>query len=405
MRAVLSDIRYACRALAGTPAFTAVAVLILAVGIGLNTAVFSLINMVILQPLHGASRPGQLAALYANDRTRPGSYHSVSYPTYVDIRDRNQLFARTAGLAVTMVGLGEGEMTRRAFAFIVTSTLFPLFDARPTMGRDFLLEEETPGANRLVTILSDEYWRRTGADPDIVGKTIRINTQLFTVIGVAPRGFGGPTTLMTPAVWLPTGTYDLISGNSFGRESRKPFADRTEHSLLLYVRMKPAVSLDVGPGSDGRAGAATRGGVSGRASEPRSRGQAHLPDGDRGRSPERRRRLRVVESAAGHDRHRAGDRVHESGQHAAGPLDQPAPRDCRPLRAGRQPGGGRSPTVDRGARPLDRRQRRRPAVHLLGAPRFRRVARAAVRTGGGCRPSSRYSNPRGDAGFRRCWRR
>jgi cell division protein FtsX len=243
MRGLLSDVRFACRALSGTPAFTAVAVLILAVGIGLNTAVFSLINMVLLRPLHGDSQPGQLAALYANDRTRPDSYHELSYPAYVDIRDRSRIFARTAGLAVTMVGLGEGEMTRRAFAFVATSTLFPLFDARPTKGRGFLPEEEMPGANRLVTIVSDEYWRRTGADPDIVGKTIRINTQLFTVIGVAPPGFGGPTTLIAPAVWLPTGVYDLVVAHSFGRSSRKPFADRAEESLLLYVRMRPGVSL------------------------------------------------------------------------------------------------------------------------------------------------------------------
>jgi cell division protein FtsX len=243
MRAVLSDVRFACRALAGTPAFTAVAVLILAVAIGLNTAVFSLINMVLLRPLHGESQPGQLVAVYANDRTRPGSYHSLSYPAYVDIRDHNQVFARTAGLAVTMVGLGEGEMTRRAFAFVATANLFPLFDVRPAKGRGFLPEEEAPGANRLVTIVSEEYWRRTGADSDIVGKTIRINAQLFTVIGVAPRGFGGPTTLITPAVWLPTGVYDLVVAHSFGRASRKPFADRAEQSLLLYARMKPGVPL------------------------------------------------------------------------------------------------------------------------------------------------------------------
>jgi putative ABC transport system permease protein len=243
MRAALSDVRYACRSLAGTPGFTAVAVIILAVGIGLNTAVFSLINMVLLRPLHGESQPGQLAALHANDRTRPDSYHALSYPAYVDIRDHNQVFSRTAGLAVTMVGLGEGAMTRRAFAFVATSSLFPLFDARPAKGRGFLPEEETPGANRLVTIVSDEYWRRAGSDPDIVGKTIRINTQLFTVIGVAPPGFGGPTTLITPAVWLPTGVYDLVVGHAFGQGRRKPLADRAEDSLLVYARMKPGMSF------------------------------------------------------------------------------------------------------------------------------------------------------------------
>ncbi len=243
MRTLLSDLRYACRALASTPGFTAVAVLILAVGIGLNTAVFSLINMVLLRPLHGESKPGQLASVYAFDRTRPDTYRGFSYPAYEDIRDRGQVFVEAAGLAVTMVGLGEGEMTRRGFAFVVTSSMFPLFDVLPAKGRGFLPEEEKPGANRLVTIVSDEYWRRSGADPDIVGKTIRINTQPFTVIGIAPPGFGGPTTMIAPAVWLPTGVGDLIAGNSLRQGARRSMADRADDSLMVLVRMKPGVSL------------------------------------------------------------------------------------------------------------------------------------------------------------------
>ncbi|HEY3380177.1 MAG TPA: ABC transporter permease [Vicinamibacterales bacterium] len=244
MHTILSDLRYGVRTLASTPGFTAVAVLILGIGIGLNTAVFSLTNMILLRPLSGESKPGQLAALYAYDRTHPDSYHEFSYPAYVDIRDRNGVFAQTAGLAVTMVGLGEGEMTRRGFAFIATSSLFTLFDARPPKGRAFLPDEETPGANRLVTVLSEEYWRRSGADPNIVGKTIRINTQPFTVVGVAPRGFGGPTTMIAPAVWLPTGVYDLVAGNGFRRSVKRAFADRAEETLLLFARMRPGVSFD-----------------------------------------------------------------------------------------------------------------------------------------------------------------
>ncbi len=233
MRTFFSDLRLACRALAGAPGFSATAVLILGVGIGLNTAVFSLMNMAILRPLSGESRPGQLAAVYGRDRARPDAYRAFSYPAYVDIRDRARFFAEVSGLAASMVGIGEGEMTRRGFAFIATSGLFPMFDARPTMGRAFLPEEEAPGAERLVTILSEEYWRRAGADPDVVGKTIRINTRLFTVVGVAPRGFGGPSTLIAPAVWLPTGVYDSIGGNSFEQGARRRFADRAEASMTL----------------------------------------------------------------------------------------------------------------------------------------------------------------------------
>ena len=248
MRTLLSDVRQAVRALAGTPGFTAVAVLILALGIGLNTAVFSLINLVLLRPLHGESRPGQLVAMYSFDRTRPNSYHAVSYPAYLDIASRNGVFSQVAGLSVSQVGLGEGEMTRRVFAFMTTSTFFPLFDVQPIKGRGFLPEEERPGANRTVVILSEEQWRRGGADPDILGKTIRINTQLFTVIGIAPRGFGGPTTLLTPAVWLPTGVYDLFSGSGFGQGNARPFADRAEQSLLLFARLRPGGTIESAAG-------------------------------------------------------------------------------------------------------------------------------------------------------------
>jgi predicted permease len=244
MRTLVSEFRRACRSLVGTPGFTAIAVLILGVGIGLNTAVFSVANMAILRPLPGESRPGRLAALYAFDRTRPDSYREFSYAAYADIRDRGRAFSEVAGLAVTMVGLGEGEMTRRGFAFIATSTLFSLFDARPTLGRAFLPEEETPGAERLVAIVSDEYWRRSGADPGIVGRTIRINTRLFTVIGVAPRGFGGPSTLVTPAVWLPTGAYDVLAGATSSQGPRRRFADRAEESMMLYTRVRPGLTYE-----------------------------------------------------------------------------------------------------------------------------------------------------------------
>jgi cell division protein FtsX len=243
MRNVLSEFRYTCRALARTPGFTAVAVLILAIGIGLNTAVFSLINIVLLRPLSGESRPGQLAAVYAFDRTRPDSYRGFSYPAYVDIRGSGQVFSEVAGLTVSMVGLGEGEMTRRGFAFVATSSLFPLFDVRLLKGRAFLPEEERPGASLLVAIVSEEYWLSRGADPDMVGKTIRINTQPYTVIGIAPRGFGGPSTMLAPAVWLPTGVYDLIAGNTFRQGARRALSDRADNSLLLFGRLKPGVSF------------------------------------------------------------------------------------------------------------------------------------------------------------------
>ena len=398
--ALASDFRLAFRALARTPGFTAIAVLILGIGIGLNTAVFSVINAVALRPFFGESRPGQLAAVYAFDRTRPGAYRDFSYPLYVDIRDRNAVFSQTAGLGVSMVGLGEGEMTRRGFAFIATSTLFPLFDARPTRGRAFLPEEETPGAERLVTIVSEEYWHQMGADPDIVGKTIRINTRLFTVIGIAPGGFGGPTTLFTPAVWLPTGVYDTIAGGSFGQTSRGRFADRAEQSMTLYARMKPGV-----PYASARTPLATLAGQLEQAfpAEHRNLGlevRAISRTGI-GTSPQNDAPgVRSAGAGPGHDPHRPRHRLHEPREHAACAIDEPAARDRRSLRPRRQP-NRRHPAVAHGrTRAVPGRQCRRPARHLLDDPGVQRVVRAGSRDGADARHPPRPPHPGRDARVR-----
>jgi hypothetical protein len=120
MNTLVSDLRYAIRNLFKSPGFSLVAIIVLAVGIGLNTAIFSLVNTMILRPLPGDHLPGQLVGLYGADRTRPNTYRGFSYPNYADVRDRNRVFSQVAAMSVTTVGVGEGEMTRRLFAFVVT---------------------------------------------------------------------------------------------------------------------------------------------------------------------------------------------------------------------------------------------------------------------------------------------
>jgi predicted permease len=243
MHALVSDLRYAIRALARSPGFATLAVLVLALGIGLNTAVFSLVNMVLLRPLPGDSQPGQVAGLFCFERTKPDSYQEFSYPNYVDIRDRNEVFSHVAAHTLALVGVGEGEMTRRVFAFLVTANYFSTFGVRPAVGRAFLPEEERPGAARLVVIVSNEYWRKMGADPALVGKTMRINGRSFTVVGIAPRGFAGPTTLISPAVWLPTGVYEIVVNDLFRQGAHNQLADRANHAVMIVGRLKPGVTL------------------------------------------------------------------------------------------------------------------------------------------------------------------
>ncbi|MBE3073058.1 MAG: ABC transporter permease, partial [Acidobacteria bacterium] len=181
--------------------------------------------------------------LYSPDKTRPDSYREFSYPNYVDIRDRNQVFGQTAAFTLAMVGVGEGELTRRVFAFIVSANFFSTFGVQPVTGRGFLPEEERPGAARMVAIVSHEYWNKTGADPGLVGRTIRINARAFTVIGIAPRGFAGPTTLIAPAVWLPMGVYEIVVNDLFRPGAHTQLADRANHTLMIVGRLKPGLSL------------------------------------------------------------------------------------------------------------------------------------------------------------------
>src|SRR5579863_4258797 len=123
MNQLWQDIKYGVRMLLNKPGFTAAAVLVLALGIGANSAVFSLINAFLLKPLH-VQKPEELAGLFSRDTKHPGSYRAFSYPNYVDIRDRNQAFSNLAAMNMALVGVQEGDTTRRTFAAVVSSNYF-----------------------------------------------------------------------------------------------------------------------------------------------------------------------------------------------------------------------------------------------------------------------------------------
>jgi predicted permease len=221
-----------------------VVILMLAFAIGLNTAVFSLVNTVLLRPRPGAGVPGEMVGLFCYDTTRPDSYRDFSYPAYRDIREQNQVFTDLTAAGAGMVGLGEGELTRRVFAYLIGANYFSAFGVQPAMGRGFLAEEEAPESMRQVVILSDDYWRKMGANPGVLGTSLRINTVDFTVVGVAPRGFAGPSALVSPAVYLPLGIYENIAGDLFRQGGHTKLADRANTALLLFGRLKAGTSLE-----------------------------------------------------------------------------------------------------------------------------------------------------------------
>jgi predicted permease len=242
MSAFLQDIKYGVRLLVRHRGFTVIAALVLALGIGANTAVFTLINTMLLKPRPGVP-DAELVGVFSRDRTQPDVYRGFSYPNYADLRDRGDLFASLTAHDFAMVGLAEGNTTRRVFADVITANYFDTFGVPVIHGRAFTKDEERPAANLPVVILGYGMWQRMGGDKNIVGTTIRLNSRVFNIVGVASRGFGGSLILVTPELFLPMGVYDSIT-NDFLKDGQPPsIGDRRHSSLVLVGHLKPGATL------------------------------------------------------------------------------------------------------------------------------------------------------------------
>jgi predicted permease len=183
---LLQDGRYGMRVLGKTPGFTAVAILTLAIGIGANTAIFSVVHSVLLQPFPypHADRLALVWSIYGHEGRAP-----ASGPELTSLRERSRLFEELGGIWAQSGALtGEGEPEQVGLG-LVTANFLPLLSSKPQLGRFFLPGEQGSGAAR-VLILSDGLWRRRfGADPHLIGRSVRLNAESFTVVGVMPRGF------------------------------------------------------------------------------------------------------------------------------------------------------------------------------------------------------------------------
>jgi predicted permease len=239
MNQLWQDVRYGIRMLAGKPGFTAAAILVLALGIGANSAVFSLINALLLKPLH-VERPDELVGLYSRDMKHPDSYRAFSYPNYCDIRQSNLAFSSLAAMNIAMIGIQEGPTTRRTFASVVSFNYFSTLGVTMLRGRAFLPAEEKPGTE-LSAVVSYRFWEKTGEDPLLVGKPIRLNGHLFTIVGITPKGFTGTTALVSPEIFVPLGVYGLVMNDFEGRV--RPLEARDNHALILLGRLKSGVAL------------------------------------------------------------------------------------------------------------------------------------------------------------------
>src|SRR5438128_6516700 len=154
---MIHDFRFACRQLIKAPGFAIAAILVLALGIGANTAVFSLVDTMLFAP-PGYAKPHELVQVFSQDKKNPKTFRAFSYPTWLDIRTQNSVFSGVAAHNVGMVGLGEKGNTRRVFVDIVSSDYFAVLRVVPVRGRVFLPEEEIPGRDAHVAIITYYYW-------------------------------------------------------------------------------------------------------------------------------------------------------------------------------------------------------------------------------------------------------
>ena len=237
---MIQDFRFAFRQLWKTPGFTIAAVAVLALGIGANSAVFSLVYATLFAS-PGYARPAEVLKIYSQDKTNPNSFRAFSYPTFLDIRQDRTAFSDVLAYQMVKIGIGEKGDTRRAIGNVVSSNYFSVLGVAPVLGRAFLPEEETPGRGTRVAVVSYNYWKKHGRNPAILGSQITLNGRPFTVVGVAPEGFTGTIHLFGTEVWVPLGAREDVMNNSEAAD-KTAFGDRTGRDLMLVGRLKPGVT-------------------------------------------------------------------------------------------------------------------------------------------------------------------
>ena len=238
MRTILDDIRYAVRVLVKNPMFTGVVVLTLALGIGLNTAVFSVIDGLLLRPLPGTRAPNELVQLY---RTYRGEqFGSNSVPHYLDVRERSgNTFSGVTLWDFETMNLATGGRNERVLGVMASANHFSVLGVNAALGRTFVPAEDTGRGAHPVAVLSWSTWKGAfGGDPKIIGRSIILNGRSYSVIGVAPPEFRGALPLVIPALWVPLSQFDDIRPGQ-----RDGYTGRGNNSFNVIARLKPGVTL------------------------------------------------------------------------------------------------------------------------------------------------------------------
>jgi len=237
MKTLLNDLRYGAKMLWKSKGVTVVAVLSLAIGIGANSAIFSILNSLLLRP-RPVSHPEQLVELYVSEgEQRP--YSTTSYPSYLDLRDRNDVLSGLAAYGIRQFKFGDANEVEQIWGEAVSGNYFDVLGVAAQRGRTFSADEDVVPRRNPVAVISHSLWqRRFNSDPELIGKTVTLNEQPLTVIGIAPPQYTGMIRGLSIEIWVPTAMMPAV----------EPIGDRTltsrgNRGLYLVGRLKPGTTL------------------------------------------------------------------------------------------------------------------------------------------------------------------
>jgi putative ABC transport system permease protein len=239
MSDVLHDLRYAVRILLKNPVFTGAAVLTLALGIGLNTAVFSIVHGTLLKPLPGVESPDELVQLY---RSWPGlQYGSYSIPHFISVREQNSAFSEVAAFNIMPISLANAEGgSEMALGSLASANYFKTLGVKAALGRMFRSDEDVgPGAHSVVVMGHSTWATRFGADPAIIGRSVSLNGHSYEVVGVAPEGFRGTLPIIDPGFWIPMMMQEQAMPNA-----PNLIEARGSSFMMSVARLRPGVTVE-----------------------------------------------------------------------------------------------------------------------------------------------------------------